>query len=205
MIVQLSKNAEQRRAKESFLTSDYVRSILAYTPEDGTFRWRSPRPKVRVGSIAGNTRPDGYKQIRIDGRIYLAHRLAWLWVTGSFPADGQEIDHKNQLQGDNRFANLRESSHSQNMAHARLRSDNLSGMRGVHRHGAKLAAQITVAGKQCYLGVFANKYSAARAYDRAAIELHGEFAVLNNLPHPQFRFDELMASVEFLSARKCSR
>lgn len=95
------------------------------------------------------------------------------------------IDHKNGNGLDNRRSNLRFCTNAQNQ-HNQRKWGSRSGKplssryKGVswHRRGhwrAKIQAQ----GKRRYLGQFQSEEAAARAYDRAARELHGEFAVLN--------------------------
>jgi hypothetical protein len=155
---------------------------------------------VAAGSVAGSVNSRGYRGIKINGRQYQSSRLAFLYMRGEWPSG--EIDHKNRDRLDNRFDNLRESSRSQNMANKDKRSDNTSGVHGVYWRSAagRWLATIQVAGKRRHVGQFSNKYAAARAYDKAALEAWGEFAALNNLPHLQFKFDELMGSVQFLSA-----
>lgn len=49
--------------------------------------------KANVGDVAGCVDKDGYIQIRLKGKMYPAHRLAWLYVYGEWPQD--EIDHIN--------------------------------------------------------------------------------------------------------------
>jgi HNH endonuclease/AP2 domain len=203
MTAQMSKQAEQQRANEASLMAERLREILIYSPSTGEFRWRIGRQGVAAGSMAGcNNR--GYRRIGIDGHLRIASRLAFLWMTGEWPR--QDMDHINRNRSDDRWANLREASRTQNNANRGMRN-NTGGMRGAIRDKKrrKWLAQVKISGKTRNLGRFATIWAAARAYDRAAIEAHGEFAVLNNLPHPQFGFDELMGSVEFLSARKCLR
>jgi len=97
------------------------------------------------------------------------------------PTDGQ-VDHINGDTLDNRRANLREATPSQNAQNRRRRADSRHTFKGVGRsvvpHLPWLAA-ITVAGKARHLGVFETEIEAARAYYLAAAELFGEFARLN--------------------------
>jgi len=91
------------------------------------------------------------------------------------------VDHRNGNGLDNRRANLREATHAQNAQNRRMRSDNRSGFRGVSwvRRDKKWRAAITANGELSHLGDYVDPEAAARAYDTAAIELHGEFARLN--------------------------
>ena len=92
-----------------------------------------------------------------------------------------EIDHRNRNRLDNRRCNLRVANATQQRANTNRRRDNQSGYRGVywHRAAGKWAAQIAAGRHTTYLGVFRDKVAAARAYNKAALEHFGEFAVLN--------------------------
>src|SRR5690606_9742185 len=94
---------------------------------------------------------------------------------------GQEVDHIDRNGLNNTRANLRLATSSQNKINQRLRRVNTSGYRGVywHRRGKKWAAQIWVDKEVRYLGLFVGKEEAAKAYDAAAKQYHGEYAQLN--------------------------
>lgn len=94
---------------------------------------------------------------------------------------GVEVDH---IDGDglnNLIENLRFCSHAQNIQNSPKKCNNTSGHKGVafSRAAGRWQAQITVRGRQMYLGLFDTAIDAAVAYDNAATELHGEFARLN--------------------------
>ena len=111
------------------LTADQLRAVLDYDPATVIFTWRD-RPDIRPsanamrrGTVAGTTNSKhGYIAICIHGRLYLGHRLAWLYVYGRWPAE--EIDHINEVRTDNGIANLRESTHRQNNTRSKARKDN---------------------------------------------------------------------------------
>jgi hypothetical protein len=158
-----------------------LRQILSYDPKTGVFTWRvgSPRGGRQIaGNVAGNLGVEGYRHIRIKKRLYLAHRLAWLYVTGDWP--GGDIDHKNGVPGDNRFANLREVTHAANMQNSKRRKHNTSGFKGVRLSAAKKNkrwfATIQKDGRMVYLGTFPTPEEAHAAYRKAAEVHHGEFA-----------------------------
>ena len=94
---------------------------------------------------------------------------------------GQEVDHINMNKLDNRRANLRLCTPSQNKANQNRRIDNRSGFKGVclRKRKMKWEAQIAVGGHNMHLGYFADRIDAARAYDAAAMRHFGEFARLN--------------------------
>jgi hypothetical protein len=129
------------------------------------------------GDSAGITCPDGRRYVGIDGKRYAAHRLAWFYMTGKWPA---EIDHRNCDPLDNRFENLREATRSQNNANMRMRADNSSGKKGVSwdRERNSWKAQISVNGVHKLIGRFPSIEAAAAAYGEAAYKHFGEFARL---------------------------
>jgi hypothetical protein len=159
------------------LTQDLLKSLISYDPKTGVFRWLVDRGGgVRAGDVAGSVGKDsGYIFICVYNRLYRAHRLAWLYVTGRWPA--AEIDHINLVRADNRFANLREASHSENCRNRRRQKNNVSGVRGVHmdKRRGKWQARIKVNGRKLYLGMFTDIADAAAAYAEAASRYHGEF------------------------------
>ena len=163
------------------LTQERLREVIDYSPILGLFWHIKARRGVKVGSVAGSKHSHGYVCIRIDGRRYYAHRLAWLYVHGQFPPDDIEIDHENNIKYDNRLSNLRLATRSQNEANSRKRADNTSSYKGVvwHKRNRKWRAQIHKDRKCCFLGHFDDPAEAAKAYDEAAIKQYGDFAYLN--------------------------
>lgn len=158
------------------ITAERLRELLDYDPETGAFRWRRGRGKMRAGALAGSLQSAGYSQIYIDGRNYTAHRLAWLYVTGRWP--GGEIDHADGDRLNNRFANLRNASRSENNANSRRRYNNRSGYKGVSffKSAGLFAACIAKDGRRFHLGYFQRAEDAHAAYVAKARELYGEFA-----------------------------
>lgn len=155
----------------SDLTVERLREVLAYDSERGVFTWRVRRRGVRVGGVSGCVRRDGYRLIRVYGFLYLAHRLAWLYMTGKWPID--EVDHKNGVPGDDWFDNLREASRSGNMQNQRrAKRGNATGLLGVCRNRDKFIARIVVDGKRRHLGTFTNAEVAHAAYVEAKRTLH---------------------------------
>jgi hypothetical protein len=159
------------------LSAEELRRLLDYDPETGVFTWRANRgPNARAGATAGNLNHHGYIQIVVCRRKYQAHRLAWLHVYGKWPP--HDIDHINLDRCDNRLANLRSATRSENLANTSVRADNTSGVKGVswHKQRGKWAARARINGKYAHLGLFENRQEAAAAYARATENYFGEFA-----------------------------
>jgi hypothetical protein len=155
-----------------------LKSLLRYDRETGEFFWlhfSGRRGKAVPGSKAGSTGKRGYIYIGIAGHSYQAHRLAWLYVHGSWPDN--LIDHINGDPLDNRICNLRLCDHSLNMANRGAPANNTSGVKGVvwDRSRGKWAARICVNYKTINLGRFDNIGAAASAYSKAASRYFGEF------------------------------
>lgn len=94
------------------------------------------------------------------------------------------VDHINRNSLDNRRENLREVTSTQNYQNAKKRSKkSTSKFKGVYWHKIvkKWYAHITINYNQKHLGIFNLELDAAKAYNKAAIEYFGEFAVLNKL------------------------
>lgn len=101
------------------LTKEELRRILEYDPWNGKFRWMVKRGrKIRVGDPAGSRDRDGYIVINIGGKIYKAHRLAWLYYYGEWLPKDRVMDHINRKRDDNRIDNLRVVIHAINRANS---------------------------------------------------------------------------------------
>lgn len=94
---------------------------------------------------------------------------------------GKEIDHINGNGLDNRRANLRLATTSENQMNRRKQSNNTSGFMGVcwNKLAKKWQANITFRGRHFHVGLYLNKADAAKARDNAAKKIHGKFARLN--------------------------
>lgn len=165
------------------------RSRFDYDPLTGDLRFKDPGPgaygtlkgyrifkRKCVGKIARTPHSSGYICVNVLGQSILAHRLIWAIVTGRDP--GVTIDHIDGDRANNRWANLREATRSQNAMNRRVRSDNTSGATGVCWHAAtrQWAASIGSGKTRVHLGLFDDIVSAKRAYRAAASQRHGEYA-----------------------------
>lgn len=114
------------------MTKEQLLLKLSYFPESGTFRWKTTTRRGFVGKFAGHVNRRGYTSIRIGGNPYLAHHLVWLAETGTWPS--KHIDHINRNPADNRFCNLRECTHTENMRNT-ARHENRVGYSFDRTHG----------------------------------------------------------------------
>lgn len=157
------------------VTAERLREVLQYDSETGAFTWRVLRRyKATAGSLAGTVGSRGYLQISIDNRLYLAHRLAWLYVHGEWPS--ATIDHINGTRVDNRLANLRDVSIAENIQNAyQPRPGKVScQMRGAtkDKRCKNWKSSITANGITYRLGQFATAAEAHQAYLAAKSRLH---------------------------------
>lgn len=155
----------------SALTSRRVNELMSYDETTGDFVWGLERPR-KAGTKAGCITSRGYVQICIDGKTYLAHRLAWLVCHDAWP-DG-EIDHINRIKHDNRLSNLRVVSREENEQNKTALSNNKLGVRGVYycKRLQRYVTEIVAYGKKKYLGSYATLDEASEAYKMAAAVLH---------------------------------
>jgi hypothetical protein len=166
-----------RHKKRAVLTQDRLRELLDYDPDTGRFVWKvTSSNRAVAGSVAGNTSSYGYRRINVLGEAYLAHRLAFLWMTGEMPSN--QVDHINGQRSDNRWANLRPATNAENGRNIRGNSRNTSGVTGVTRDRRRgvWQAQIKTGGKNITIGRYTDFDEAASARKRAEKELFGEFA-----------------------------
>jgi hypothetical protein len=169
-----------RNLTMSQLTQEYLTQLLNYDPDSGVFTWLVDQRQagLRAGHQAGcETRKR--RIICIDYRNYPEHHLAWLFMTGSLPAE--QINHANRRTSDNRWRNLRAATHQENCWTRGKYRNNTSGYKGVSWNKRKhlWRAYIKADAKQEHLGYFETKENAARSYNAAAIKYFGKFAMLN--------------------------
>lgn len=158
------------------LTAERARELLSYDPESGVLSWRVSRGCVKAGAPAIGLMGDGYISLGIDGHSFLAHRVIYLMVTGNHPAD--QIDHRDLDRTNNRWANLRPATFSNNMVNKGIFPTNTSGFKGVDWYPKyqKWRARVSKDGKLIFLGYFDSALAAYEKYCEAARAYHGEFA-----------------------------
>lgn len=113
---------------------ELLRELFYYNPETGEVRWKTrPKraPKDIVGSIAGTITTTGRRQVRVNGRYYQVHRIAYIIYNGEVLQPHEEIDHINRNPLDNRITNLRKVDRSGNLHNRGLLRTNRSGVTGV--------------------------------------------------------------------------
>lgn len=149
-----------------------LREVLHYDPITGLFtRRKKTSNRVKIGERAGTLNRLGYRQIRACGALEYEHRLAWLYMTGSFPIG--DVDHINGVRGDNRFSNLRDATRQTNLENQRRASKNSQvGLLGVTRYKEKFRATITANRRHIFLGTFRSAEEAHEAYLRAKRKIH---------------------------------
>lgn len=142
------------------LTQERLKELLNYDKDTGIFTWLVSRGSVKKGFVAGCDKGDGYLIARIDRKGYRCHRLAWLYIHGSFPFD--EIDHVNGIRSDNRFVNLRSVLGSENKKNKAKPKNNTSGIVGVNwsNYYSDWTSRISINGKDTTLGRFKDKFEA---------------------------------------------
>lgn len=159
------------------LTQERLKELLDYNPDTGIFQWKIHRSQLaKVGDEAGYLGVKGYIRIRIDGKLYVAHRLAWLYLYGNFPMF--LIDHINGIRNDNRISNLREATVQENARNKTITTRNKSGFKGVSWEKRRniWVVRINTGDKYAHIGYFDNIEEAAKAYHDASVKYHGEFA-----------------------------
>ncbi|MEY5100664.1 MAG: hypothetical protein RJA36_3383 [Pseudomonadota bacterium] len=157
-------------------TAERLREVLSYDPATGAFTWRVTNSRRRVaGSPAGGAhKADGRVYIGIDGGLFKAHRLAWIYVHGALPPHG--IDHIDGNPQNNRIANLRAATQAENMQNLRAaHRDSATGLLGVQGKRGRWIARLLVRGARFERGPFNTPQEAHEAY-LALKAIHHPFA-----------------------------
>lgn len=165
------------RANEQFLPAGKVPEYLDHDLDTGVLCWRIAPGPVKIGSVFGHRRKDGYIRGSIRNRDYYAHRLAWAHVHGEWPTF--VIDHENHDPSDNRLVNLRPATFGQSLGNTRVRRTGLKGAYPAHILASgelKWRALISIDRRYTHLGIFDTEEEAHDAYKIAAVKHFGPFA-----------------------------
>lgn len=161
--------------RQAPIDRETLAACLSYDRNTGVFTWLIPHGRwaIQIGSPAGTLDADGYVKIHLQQRFYRAHRLAWLYEYGEWPA--HPIDHINRIRSDNRIDNLRLTNPSANGLNSTVpRRQNKTGFVGVVAPTKRIKhwrARITVNYKQIHLGNFDSAEAAYQAHIKAKQEL----------------------------------
>lgn len=161
--------------EEVALTQNRLKELLEYDPSTGIFKWRNFGPGVRYNREAGTLTNKGYVVIGIDNERYLANRLAFLYMTGSWPE--HEAEHEDRNPANNTWINLRDATHAENLSNTTIRNDNTSGVKGVtwDKQKNKWKVQVGPAGKRVSKHFVALE-DAKAFYAAKAEEIFGQFS-----------------------------
>ena len=164
------------------LTQEELKKLLHYNPDTGVFTWRVSRGRNKAGNVAGHvSKNSGYVEIRLGKKLFKAHRLAWLYMTGEWPREG--IDHINGVKDNNRWVNLREATHRQNAYNRGGMKGSSSNHKGVSwvKRDKKWFVRARSPAKHLNLGYFNCEHEAALVYNQFALKHHGEYALFNQV------------------------
>jgi len=140
---------------------------------DGKLFWKINTGKALIGDIAGTKAKNNRIYVSVNGKKLLAHRIIWFFHNGECP---QFLDHIDGNPLNNCIENLRPATKSQNAMNRKVRSDNLTGVKGIMKKGKKFGASIYLNDKPVYLGTFETAELAKAAYAQAANTNFKEYA-----------------------------
>lgn len=161
---------------KSTLTAGRLRFLLLYDPKTGIFTRKNKSNRHHViGEKCGSPHNLGYIQIGVDGNNYLAHRLAWLYMVGTWPSC--QVDHRDLDKKNNAWSNLREATAVQQSWNVAVRSSNVSGLKGVSfdKRRGRYVAYITRSGARSFLGSRFSAEEAHELYRSAVLKERGDF------------------------------
>lgn len=150
------------------LTQEEIKAALYYDRFGGKFYWRRGSQRVRPWQEAGTKMRSGHMRIKLFGKDYLAHRLAWVYEYGTEPP--ALVDHRDRDPANNSIANLRLATKAQNG-----QNRTATGV-SFHKATGKWRAYITHEGVTNHLGVFDDLSAALTARRTAARALWTHFS-----------------------------
>jgi len=158
----------------NMVTQEQLKSALSYNPETGVFTRIKGRRGVgdEAGYIAHVSQSKlPYRVIRVNSIKFYAHRLAFLYMTGSLPT--KNVDHINGDGTDNRWVNLRDVGQLENSKNCKTRKDSKTGVNGIHNYnGGRYRVRLMCGGKHRCLGIYDDFFEACCVRKSAEIK-HG--------------------------------
>jgi hypothetical protein len=158
------------------MTQEQLKENLHYNPETGVFtRIIANCNSIKIGEIAGGQDVRGYIQIRVLGKNYKAHKLAWFYTYGVWPS--KFLDHEDTNKSNNKINNLREATNSENQQNVKkFQKNNKLGFLGVveikNSKTNRYRANIQINNKSIHIGNFPTAEEAHEAYLNKKRELH---------------------------------
>lgn len=163
------------------ITYEIAKALFDYDPKTGKVVWKFESAQIVKGAEIGTNTDTArsntkYRAVKLFGLSYKVHRIIWLMQTGDWPEG--DVDH---IDGDglnNKWDNLRDVTHSQNLMNAAVRSDSTSGYKGVSydKSRDRWYAYINIDGKRKMLGRYNTLQEAVNARQLAEDGLFGEYA-----------------------------
>jgi hypothetical protein len=161
-------------------SAEELNGLLAYNPKTGALIWRARPSTSRVnknfnarfsGKQAGTIESWGYRQLKVYGKLHMAHRVIWKIMTGEEPTEF--IDHKDGNPSNNRWANLREADLLSNNWNRKKNANNTVGYRCIYPlktkrpTSKKFRVTLRFDGKKNLIGDFHTIEEANAAYEAA--------------------------------------
>ena len=150
----------------AIMNQEYLHQLFEY--KDGNLYWRFTKgPRAVKGFLAGRVNPTtGYRDIRIDGKVYQFSRLVWVYHNGDIP-ENMQIDHISGNKLDNRIENLRCCTPQQNEWNKERC--------GVRFESGKWRARYTHNNQDKHIGMFDTEKKAKQAYFQTVGQIRNEY------------------------------
>ena len=170
--------------RDQKLTQSALAERLAYDPVSGVFSHRTRLGSTFIGQTAGRVNKNGYRYISLWKKMMLAHRLAWLYMTGALPEF--EIDHRDGNRDNNAWLNLRAATHAQNQQNKGSAWRNKNGFAGVHVSRSGIyRARVKIGGKSKWFGPYRTAEEAHARYLLEKLRRHSHVDRILNDTGPQ--------------------
>jgi len=158
---------------EQIITKEYLNQVFEY--RDGLLYWKVSTKGHFAGMLAGSVDKLGYRTIKINSKIYKAHRLIYLMFNNNLP---EMIDHIDGNPSNNKIENLRPANRSLNRQNAKINKNNTSGIKGVSwdSQAGRWKARIWSNKKTHTIGLFNTIAEAEKVVKFAREQIHMEFA-----------------------------